>query len=954
MRTSLTSVLRSGYSAGVIGGVLTPLVGRDAELARLHDAVGSAARPLEVVVRGKPGIGKTALWHDALRWLDDGSRMLLVSRPTEAESHLPYAVLMDLLADAVGDEQLARLPAPQRLAVEIALVRQVGDDGGASDLAVSAGVLRLLADLADRRPLVVALDDAQLVDMASARTLSFVLRRLGGRDVTVLSTVRSPHRSPVGHDHGGETIEIVLGGLDVDGLDDLVRAHLDRQLLLPGLIRLGRLSGGNPLAALEIARAAEDQDLDLATTVVIPADLSELLRRRLDLLSDATRSLLLHAAVAAAVDLAVLTAAAPGLDVDRMLHEAARADVLDLAGEVPRFRHPLLIEVIIAAATPGERRAAHAVLALAVDDAVERARHVAASAQGENETGAGVVERGAREALRRAAAGAAAALFEDAVRLTPIDLHSQLARRTVDAADAWVAAGSPQRAVGIARGVAAVLPRSAARGLILAALADALALVDGEPSLPVLERAAAEVEGDDAAASIVLRRLGWARHIAGDLRGGLRAVIDGIAAAERQQDPEQLASSLAAMARLSFLAGDPCALTFLQRARAVLPPGPATDARRELMHDRAVLAVWADDPDAGDLAAVERVAAQERGDAETAQYWAWYEQVVDLRTGRWSSLHGRALAREHEGRRLGIDGQTCPDLWLLADVEAHLGRVDDARRHAEAGVEAAHAQQMPVFAHWCEAVLGFLDVSVGAHGRAADRLWALYRRCEDAGIRAPGHLRHLADGVEALLAVGRRDEAAEFADHLHGLGQRTGHRWGRAAGQRCRGLVREATGDRDGAILDLRWAVELHEPLGQPFELARTLLAHGSALRRAKQKAEAREALGRAVTIFDALPAPMWADRTADEHARIGGPLGSPWELSPTERRVAELVASGRTNREVAAALVVSRKTVEWNLSKVYRKLGVRSRSELASSWSAGVGPLNSGDVPGSSRVARP
>jgi DNA-binding CsgD family transcriptional regulator len=935
--------------------VVAPLVGRDVELARLRHALGLAARPLQIVVRGEPGIGKTALWQDALHRLDDGSRTLLVSRPTEAESHLPYAALMDLLADAVGDEQLARLPTPQRVAVEIALVRRGIDDAGASELAVSAGVLHLLAELADRRPLVVALDDAQWVDVASAQTLSFVLRRLGGRDVTVLSTVRSPRRSSVGHDHGGETIEIDLEGLDVEGLDDLVRAHLDRRLLLPGLIRLGRLSGGNPLAALELARAAEAKDLDLATTSAIPSELGDLLRRRLDRLSDEARWLLVLAATAAVADLDVLAAAAPALDLDPLLREAARADILDLADDVPRFRHPLLVEVISASATPGERRAAHAALALAVDDEVERARHVAASSQGEkDETVARVVERGACEARLRAAPAAAGELFEVAVRLTPVGFPAQLAQRTIDATEAWVAAGSPQRAEGIARHVVEALPRSAMRGRVLAARADALCLVDGEPSLPVLEQAAAEVDGDDAAAAFVLRRLGWARHIAGDLRGGLRAVTDGLAAAERHGDPEQLAASLAAMARLSFLAGDPRALASLRRAVDVLPPGPASDARRELAHDRAVLSVWADDPDASDLAAAERAAARERGDAEAAQYWAWYEQVVELRTGRWASLHDRVLGREREGLRLGIDGQTCPDLWLLAAVEAHLGLVDEARRHAEAGIEAAHAQRMPVFAHWCDAVLGFLEVSAGDHERAADRLWALHHRCQEAGIQAPGHLRHLADGVEALLAVGRRAQAQQLADHLHDLGRRSAHRWGRAAGQRCRGQVREAAGDRDTAIVELRTAVELHERLGHPFELARTLLALGGALRRGRQKAAARETLERAAVIFGALPAPMWRDRTSDELSRIGGPAGSRWELSPTERRVAELVAGGRTNREVAAALVVSRKTVEWNLSKVYRKLGVRSRSELASSWPSGGTPLTSGDVPGSSPIARP
>jgi DNA-binding CsgD family transcriptional regulator len=168
-----------------------------------------------------------------------------------------------------------------------------------------------------------------------------------------------------------------------------------------------------------------------------------------------------------------------------------------------------------------------------------------------------------------------------------------------------------------------------------------------------------------------------------------------------------------------------------------------------------------------------------------------------------------------------------------------------------------------------------------------------------------------------------------------------------------RPLVREAAGERATALDDLQQAVTLHEQLDQPFELGRTLLAHGAALRRAKHKALARSAFDRAAAIFDGLPAPQWRDRFAAESARLGAPAGSPWALTATEHRIADLVASGRSNREVAAELFLSPKTVEWNLSKVYRKLGLRSRSELAGSWSSRR-RLASGEVPGSSGDGRP
>jgi DNA-binding CsgD family transcriptional regulator len=227
-------------------------------------------------------------------------------------------------------------------------------------------------------------------------------------------------------------------------------------------------------------------------------------------------------------------------------------------------------------------------------------------------------------------------------------------------------------------------------------------------------------------------------------------------------------------------------------------------------------------------------------------------------------------------------------------------------------------------------VLGFLDVSLGELDSAVTFLAPLPELLDSRGIVEPGIYPFVPDAVEALTGTGRVDRARDVLEPYERLGDELDRPLVIATAARCRGLLAAASGELDEALAVLEHAIDAHDRVQQPFELARTLLVLGEVRRRAKQKRPAREALDQAVAIFDELEAPIWSARARASLARISGRSASAGELTETERQVAHLAAEGKTNREVAEALFVSQKTVEANLSRVYRKLGIRSRRQLA------------------------
>jgi DNA-binding CsgD family transcriptional regulator len=235
--------------------------------------------------------------------------------------------------------------------------------------------------------------------------------------------------------------------------------------------------------------------------------------------------------------------------------------------------------------------------------------------------------------------------------------------------------------------------------------------------------------------------------------------------------------------------------------------------------------------------------------------------------------------------------------------------------------------------------LGLLELSLGNAAKAHERLGPLVEGRRAAGVGEPGDMRFVTDEVEGLIGLGRLAEAEAMLAWYEGLAEAAGRVFALAACGRCRGLLRSARGEIDTAISALEGSRAGYATIADPFGLGRTLLALGSIQRRALQRHAARESLGAALGVFEALGAKLWAERTRSELSRIGGRQASGDELTPAERSVATLVAEGRTNREVAAALVLTERTIEGHLSRIYAKLQVRSRAELAHRLGSVPGP---------------
>jgi DNA-binding CsgD family transcriptional regulator len=263
-------------------------------------------------------------------------------------------------------------------------------------------------------------------------------------------------------------------------------------------------------------------------------------------------------------------------------------------------------------------------------------------------------------------------------------------------------------------------------------------------------------------------------------------------------------------------------------------------------------------------------------------------------------------------------------------VLAHLGDADEARATATTGLALAEASSSGIGSRLAQWALGMLDLSLGDADAAAGRLGPLWERSKGAGIIDPGENRYLGDLGEALVATGDVAAADRLADELGALGLRLDRQSAIGISLRIHGLAAAARGDHDDALARLGNAVAAHEAAGLPYELGRTLLALGSVARRARHRRESRTALQRSLETFERLGAGRWAERTRVELARVGGRPPSEGGLTPAEHRVAALVAAGKTNKEVAAELVLSVHTIEAALTSIYRKLDVRSRTELA------------------------
>ena len=612
------------------------------------------------------------------------------------------------------------------------------------------------------------------------------------------------------------------------------------------------------------------------------------------------------------------------------MSSAFEARILEIDGDRVRFTHPLLRSAVSTRTTPAKRRSLHARLATLVLGKEERARHLALATPAPSREVAAVVEEAARSVHARGAAPAAAELAELAVRLTPPEDADDLRRRVLDCADWLHEAGDGHRAIAqLEEAYASALP-GAARAAVLVRLARTVWEVVGPREAITLSREAlAEAEGDDALEAMIQLSLAEAVADIEDGHRGLEHAELAAAAASRAGDTTLRCRALATYGFLHFREGlgvpsGPMEEALaLERSLQLWPqPAPATAAVAaqlvwscELSQARPVLDSW-------------RSALNVQDDPQ--EEWAlWLQAMLEWRAGNWD-LGARHAADSLALRaQFGREGSQPIAELPAAMIAAHQGRIDEARERSERALSLAETDGVRIAQSGHRCVLGFIEHSRGDPAAALGYLERAWEIRDRVLLLEPGWRLELADTLEALIEVGRLDDTEKKLVPWEERSRLLDRPWGMAVTARCRGLLLAARGDLAGAQVSFTHALDEHTRAQDPFQHARTLLAFGVTQRRAKQRGVARTTLGQALAGFEQLGAPLWAERARAELRRIGGRTSSRSELTEAERRIAALVAEGRTNREVAAVLFITEHTVEAALTRAYRKLGVRSRAGL-------------------------
>ena len=910
---------------------MQPLVGRDDELAASAGLFDAHALPRAVLLHGEAGIGKTSLWLAGVQAAAAAGFRVLSARPSEPETGLAFSGIGDLLARDV-DAVLPELPPVQRRALEAALL--LGETSrDLEQRAVAAAFLAALRTLAATRPLCLAVDDLQWLDVESLGAVRYALARLGDAPIAALISVRGAPPGWLSRSVGEEPLTAIpVEGLSLGATSELLRTRLRIALPRPTTIKVWETSRGNPFFALELGHALQARGGVLAPSEDLPisSDLDELLQQRLAGLTPP--GLDVARVVAAAVEPTVtVVEGVVGARFDDGLADTLSARVLEVDGETLRFTHPLLGSAVSSRLTPGRRRALHARLAGIVSSPDARARHLALAATGPDRGIASALETAARSARTRGATLTAAELAEESVRLTQDADREDIRRRRFLAADLHALTGSTGRTTELLECLLAESTPGAERAEVLLKLAQ---VTSGRREPEALyEQALDEASGDDGLeATIHLRLSGMQRWGAGVERGAEHADL-ALRAAKRSGDLSLLAEALVEQACWQLRAGNGFPRDQADEAlrlERTLPDWPrdfgaADNIAMELM--------WIVDLDPARTLLLELRDAHRRRD-ETPQeaYILWILGMVEWRAGNWDEAEAYLGERMQLMTQLGEEPDPTagiPDAVLAA----HRGRVEDARARAEEGLAQGEALGIGISVSGYLGVLGFIELSLGRPEKAVGYLRRSHE-VRNVFMREPAQHIELGDYLEALVAVGELDEAEQMIALWDERARAVDRAWALAILARARGLFLAARGDRDAALASFDDALAEHARTGDPFQHARTVLALGRTQRRAKRRAAARATLTDALERFERLGAPLWAAQTRAELGRIGGRHADSDELTDAERRIAVLVAQGRSNREVAAALFLTVHSVETALTRIYRKLGVRSRAELAGRYS--------------------
>ena len=898
------------------------LLGRDSERRTIDHLLADTrlGRSGVLALVGEPGIGKTALL-DYAAWRADSMRVLR-ARGVESETEVPFGCLLELLRPALG--VVDQLPAPQAEALGGALALRPARAG--DRFAIGAATLSLLAAFAEREPLLLLIDDAQSLDASSAEALLFAVRRLLADPIAVLMAAREGEPSLL--DGSG------LPQLEVGGLDRTAAAELTG---LPdsALERVLMETGGNPLALLELAADGSGLgDAPPGEPLPLSASIARAFLRRASSLPEDSRRILVLAAASDNRDVLVLARAAASMDLAvEALGPAEDAGLVSVNAGSLEFRHPLVRSAIYGEAGASERRAAHRALADALPDREldRRAWHLASAAVATDASASSALEQAGSRASDRSAYSEAAAAFERAARLSP-DAERQ-PRLLYAAGDAHTNAGNGGRALALLEEARAQAPPTPLgheiehlRGYLISRRGG---VKEGHAILVAgAERAAA---ADPEAAVLMLAE---AAHIS-FYSGATEQMLRNAERAHELVPPGDqgrarfFASSALGIAQV--MAGDGEA-----GARRLKEAGEALDASEDLRADPRLLAWAAVGPlflreAEEDRARVDRALAhaRERSAAAALPALLHYIGRDQAMSDAWPAAQASYHESIHLSRESGQRTDLAPGLVGLAWLEARQGLERQCREHAQEGRALCKELGLGLYEVWTVIALGELELGLGRPERAIGHFEEQQELLGRLGI-VDVDLSPAPELVDAYLRTGRPKDAAVLVGPFAAAAEAKGQPWAMGRAARCLALA----GSDDE--LDERFgeALALHERTRDIFETARTRLAYGARLRRARKRVRAREELREAIDLFYGLGPTPWAEQAAAELAATGETArrrdaSTLDDLTPQELQIAVLLAEGRTTKQAAAALFLSPKTIEYHLRNVYRKLGIASRDEL-------------------------
>ncbi|MGH3676980.1 MAG: helix-turn-helix transcriptional regulator [Mycobacterium sp.] len=912
-----------------------PVLSRPVECRAIDDFLASASvEPTALMVEGEAGIGKTTLWLAAVDQGCEKGFRVLSARPAAAESVLAYASLADMLNE-VDPDAWAELPEPQRVAIDRVLLRAKGDGNATDQRAVAAAFLSVIKGLADQTPVLLAIDDLQWLDASSMQIIGFAARRLSGR-VGVLGTVRTEPDGPCDTSWlqlpgPGAVQRIALGPLSLGGIREVVSERLGREVSRHAIVRIHEVSQGNPFYAIELARVMDDDTP--SSEVPLPATLTELVRTRIGSLGADVQNVLLAASCVPAPTVELM-ARTTGHDEERLVGLLAVAEdkgIVTIDGHRLHFTHPLLARGVYSEATAAQRRNMHRRLADVVEEPELQARHLAMAVAWGDPNTLKSLDRAAELARARGAPAAAAELLDLAIRLG----GDTAERRILLAANHFDAGNAARARVLLEETIAALEP-----GILRAQALSLLGPVRIFDDSFVEGVAAMERSLDDAPDDLALRVPTLITMLiplfnTGELVEASRRAEDAVTDATRLGHPLLLSQAISLRVFLRFLRGDGLDEPSLRSALemedrytgSAIPSGFQVIVRPCSHH--AILLSWS-----GQLErAHKEMLFFRRNCIEHGLEHEWiYATYYSVQLEIWRANFGEAaeLAEQGMERALQIGGEVSIGgaLTWRAALAAYAGNQQQADSDANAALAAMQRCGAHMLERWPIAITGFLNVSMGDYAAALATLEPLLSSL-DMDATEIYLAEFVPDAVEAMVHLGRLDDAEPFVDALERNGRRLDRPWMLAVGARCRSMLLAARGDVDAATVAAQAALTHHERLPMPFDRARSQLLLGQLQRRQRRRDAATVALREALTAFEAMGTPLWADRARAELDRTTAGHDRSGKLTVSERRVAELAASGMTNRDVAAALFISPKTVEANLARVYRKLDIHSRAEL-------------------------